>query len=97
MLDTIRVYKGYTPEFKADVARMVEELGTGKACELSGVSPFTALAWHKKAGYTTRRVGAPEGNMNALGGRITNLTRHVPSATRLHRTAAGRFSPLPGY
>ena len=93
-LDTIRKTRGYTPEFKKTVADLVETEGTSVACARSGVSPYTALAWHKMAGYKPRRVGAPKGNLNALGGRVANMVRHIENATRLHRTNTGfRITP----
>lgn len=92
-LETIRKTRGYTPEFKKTVADLVETQGSTEACRISGVSSYTALAWHRMAGYKARPVGAPKGNLNALGGRVANMVRHISNAARLHRAREGPLPP----
>jgi transposase-like protein len=65
----------YPPDFMAQVAACSARSGTQKAAEQFGVSRSAAHRWQLAAGHKRRRIGAPKGNLNALGGRILNTSR----------------------
>jgi transposase-like protein len=65
----------YPPDFMAQVAAFSARAGSQQAADKFGVARASAHRWQLAAGHKRRRIGAPKGNLNALGGRILNTSR----------------------
>lgn len=70
-------YSRYSEDFKKEVAEYAAKHGYRAAAEKFGVSTYSAWCWLRFNALEPRRPGAPEGNLNALGGRILNTQRHT--------------------
>jgi hypothetical protein len=65
----------YSAPFMQRVARYASRRGQHQAAEKFGVALSSAHNWLHNHGLKPRPIGAPKGNLNALGGRILNTSR----------------------
>lgn len=70
-------YSHYSEEYKREVALYAAEHGYRAAAAKFNVSVYSAFCWLRFNALEPRPIGAPIGNLNALGGRILNTQRHT--------------------
>lgn len=67
--------KRYSPRFMRQVARYASSVGQAQAAAAFNVSLTAAHNWLHNHKLKPKPIGAPKGNLNALGGRILNTER----------------------
>lgn len=83
-IENMTIYRGHSLQFKKEAAEFYDKNGAGATILRYRISEETARRWHAMLGYKRKKVGAPKGNLNMLGGRITN-TKRVADIRPLHK------------
>lgn len=74
-LENIQVRRGHSPQFKKEAVEFYQTHGAGEAALRYRVSEDSLRRWSRIAGKAAKKLGAPKGNLNMLGGRICQTDR----------------------